>query len=315
MPWHALSIFLGCLRSIGELNRQWKIDCLDAHFVYPDGLAAVLLGRHLGIPVVVSARGTDINLYPLFRLIRPMIRWTLDHADRVIAVSAALRKTMIGLGTDGRKISVIPNGVDALRFGPLPQTEARGMLGLHSTVPIVVSVGSLIPSKGHQLVIRALSKLLRLQHRPQLYIIGEGYYRAALERLVRETGLLDFVHLVGKQPNDKIPLWFGAATVSCLASAREGWPNVITESLACGTPVVATRVGGIPEILHTEDLGILVETTEDSIAAGLERALTKNWNREAISVQTRARTWDQVAEELEGDLDAARHERDSKQSR
>jgi glycosyltransferase involved in cell wall biosynthesis len=120
-----------------------------------------------------------------------------------------------------------------------------------------------------------------------------------LERLIEEFGLKERVHLMGKRPNEELPLWFSSATLSCLASSREGWPNVVTESLACGTPVVATKVGGIPEILHTPELGVLVEQTQESLASGIELALSKNWDRESIANQTRARTWDAVAAEVE----------------
>ena len=129
--------------------------------------------------------------------------------------------------------------------------------------------------------------------------MGEGPERPSLTRLVNALGLQESVHLVGKRPNDELAMWFNAAAVTCLMSSREGWPNVVTESLACGTPVVATRAGGIPEIIHSPVLGLLVEQTADAAAAGLEQALAKNWDREAISKQTRERTWDQVAAEVE----------------
>lgn len=133
----------------------------------------------------------------------------------------------------------------------------------------------------------------------RLYILGEGPLRSELESLVRDLNLQDRVRLPGKRPNEELPQWFNAADVSLLVSEREGWPNVLTESLACGTPVVATRVGGVPEILHSPELGIVVEQTVSSVADGIERALLKKWDREAISKQTRTRTWATVAGELE----------------
>lgn len=299
MPFHALSMFLGCLRLVAKLNREARFDCIDAHFVYPDGLAAVLLGKVLGIPVTVSARGSDINLYPGYGLIRPMIQWTLEHAANVIAVSAALKDAMLALGASPSKIHVIPNGVDAERFRYVARSEARGKLKVPSNVEILISVGALIPAKGHHLLIRAFAQVAPRHPDLQLHILGEGSYRPELEGLVRELGLKDKVQMPGKRPNEELQLWFNAATLSCLASAREGWPNVITESLACGTPVVATRVGGIPEILHKPELGVLVEQTVDSIASGLEKALSKSWDREAISKLTRERTWEVVAAEVE----------------
>ena len=299
MLWQGLSVFLRCLPSVRAIHRKWKIDCVDAHYVYPDGFAAVLLGKYLGVPVIVSARGSDINLLPTFRTVRSMIRWTLEQAAAVVSVSAALKDVMVGLGIDGRKIHVVPNGVDPARFQSISTAEARRSLGLQENGPVIVIVGSLIPSKGHELVIRGLARMRRENAGAELYILGDGPFRGFLEKLVEELNLRDAVHFLGKRPNEELPVWFSAATVSCLASSREGWPNVVTESLACGTPVVATGVGGVPEILHSEGLGILVEQTVDSVADGLQRALAKKWDRAAISSQTRARTWQQVAEELQ----------------
>lgn len=305
MPLHGLSMFLGSLRCVAALNHDAKIDCIDAHFVYPDGLAAVLLGKYLNVPVTVSARGTDINLFPSFRLIRPMIRWTLRHADGLIAVSAALRDAMVALGLLRDKIHLIPNAVDAAQFRPIPTLEARRRLNLPEVGPLVISVGSLIPAKGHQLTIRAVTSVCNQFPSLRLYIIGEGSYRVELEKLIKTLRLHERVHLLGKLPNEELPFWFSAASLSCLASSREGWPNVVTESLACGTPVVATRVGGIPEILNSPELGTLVEQTSEAVAAGIAQSLSREWDREAISRAASARAWETVAEEVEGVLFAS----------
>jgi len=302
MPLHALSMFLGSFALVRRLHRSAKIDCIDAHFVYPDGLAAVLLGKILGVPVTVSARGTDINLYPSFSLIRPMIRWTLSQADAVIAVSDALKQAMVRLGVDPGKIRVIPNGVDAERFHLMDRQEAKRKLNLSPEIPLLVSVGALIRPKGHLTLIRAFAKIAPRHPGLKLYILGEGPLRSELESLVHQLKLGELVQLPGKRPNHELAQWFNAAELSLLTSEREGWPNVLTESLACGTPVVATRVGGVPEILHSRELGIMVDQTVDSVADGLERALLQKWDREAISKQTRTRTWSAVAKEVEGVL-------------
>lgn len=299
MTWHGLSMFLGSLRTVAAIHREWRIDLLDAHYVYPDGMAAALLARRLGIPFTISARGTDINLFSSLPLIRPMIRWTLKRARGVIAVSAALKEAMLHLGVDQNKTRVIPNGIDPHRFQPVSVAEARRTLALPETGLMIVTVGSLIPAKGHDLVIRAFAQLAAHQEGLQLFILGEGPHRHALEGLVKQLGVTSKVHLAGKRPNEELGLWFSAATVSCLASAREGWPNAVMESLACGTPVVATAVGGIPEMLDSREVGILVDRTTSAVAAGLEQALAQAWDRPAIAARTRARTWDTVAKEVE----------------
>jgi len=305
MTLHAVSMFLGCRPEVARLNERAKLDCIDAHFVYPDGLAAVLLGKFLGVPVIVSARGSDIHAYPAFRTIRPMIRWTLQHADALIAVSASLKKSMIELGASADKIHVIPNGIDPVRFQPVPISQARQELNLPVDAPFIVSVGALIPSKGHQFLVRAFGRIAGRHPDMRLAILGEGPLRSQLEQLILELGLRARVHLLGKRPNEELRLWYSAATASCLASAGEGWPNVVTESLTCGTPVVATRVGGIPEILQSSEFGVLVEQSVDAIAAGLEEALSRSWDRETISQQTLARTWETVAAEVEDVLQEA----------
>jgi len=259
MPLHGLSMYWGSLPLVRRLHALRGFDCIDAHFVYPDGFAAVLLGKKLGIPAIVSARGTDINSYSSYALIRPMVRWTVRNAEGCIAVSEALKEKMTEVcGTD-IPIHAIPNGVDTERFWRTETGEAREALGLSKTSRLLVAVGSLTEGKRHELLIRAIQEIAPKCPGLQLYIFGEGPCRGGLEKLVRELGLVEQVHLPGKIPNEMLRLWFGAADISCLTSAREGWPNAVTESLACGTPVLATRVGGVPEILHSPELGILVE--------------------------------------------------------
>jgi teichuronic acid biosynthesis glycosyltransferase TuaC len=180
--------------------------------------------------------------------------------------------------------------------------ESRRKLGLPEEVPIAVSVGALIESKGHHLLISAVEELTRRIPKLRLHIIGEGVYRARLEELVREKRLKDRVFLMGNRPNEELNSWFSAADISCLMSSREGWPNVVSESLACGTPVLATRAGGTPEIITSPDIGTFVERDIRSIAAGLEMSLTKSWNHQEIARCVRARSWDNVAEEVEGFL-------------
>ena len=305
MPVHALLMFLGSLPLALRMNAQAGFDCIDAHFVYPDGLAAVLLGKVLKVPVVVSARGTDINVYPSFRSIRPMIRWTLSQAHEIIAVSASLMEAMHALGASTYKTHVISNGVDGDRFERVDPVQARIQLGLQAGIPFIVSVGALIPAKGHEKLIKAFKQIVPRHPNLRLYILGEGPSRLNLTSLIQKLDLQDRIQLPGKRPNEELKSWFSASEVSCLVSEREGWPNVVTESLACGTPVVATRVGGIPEILHSEHLGVLVDQTLDAIALGLETALSRPWDRKAISEQTRKRTWSHVAREVEAVL--ARH--------
>ena len=302
MPLHGWLMFLGCLHAARRLHREFRFDCIDAHYVYPDGFAATLLARSLRIPVFLSARGTDINVFPNFSTIRRQIRWALLQSSGIIAVSAALKNRMVELGIPSEKIKVIGNGVDPERFHGMDRLEARRQLGIPLKARVLVSVGSLVPVKAHSLLVSAMSEIAGRHQDLVLYIVGEGPERPRLESDIRSKGLDHRILLPGNQPNSSLGLWFNAADLSCLASSREGWPNVISESIACGTPVVATRVGGVPEIITSPDLGLLVEPDAHSLAHGIETALAKSWDRHILWGAAKSRTWAVVAAEVESFL-------------
>jgi teichuronic acid biosynthesis glycosyltransferase TuaC len=299
MPFQGLLMFVGSLFKAIRLHKKEKFDCIDAHFIYPDGTAAVMLGKVLGLPVIVSARGTDINFYPKLRLIRTLIQWTLKKASGLIAVSASLKNVMVEMGVPPSKVRVIGNGIDPSLFKPVDSKEARNQLNMPDSARVVVSVGSLIPRKGFQYLIPAFAVVAQKFPGAHLYLIGEGSFRAELEELAKSLKIRDRVSLVGNQPNEQLYLWFGAADVSCLVSSREGWPNVLQESLACGTPVIATNLWGAPEVITSSELGLLVDQNSQAIASALETALTKRWDRRAIAAHAHKRTWDIVAGEVE----------------
>ncbi len=304
MPLHGLLMFLSSVRRVRQLHRGKAFDCVDAHYVYPDGLAATLLGKMLGIPVIVSARGTDMNLFPRYRTIRPMIRWTLRQAAGSIAVCSALKQVMVDLGGPNLDVEVIGNGVDLTRFEPLDRAAARCKLGLPAEGRMVVSVGALIPRKGQHFLVRAFADVKREFPDARLYIVGGGESRGKLQGLVHEFCLGGSVFLMGNRPNDELKYWYSASDLSCLVSSREGWANVLLESLACGTPVVATNVWGAPEVLDSPGLGLLVNQDVESIAAGVATALGTAWNRDALVCRARQRTWDSVAAEVQRYIDS-----------
>lgn len=299
MPWHAWLMYRGSIGLAKRLHKERPFDCIDGHFVYPDGKAALLVGEALGIPTVVSARGSDINLYPRFRLIRPQIQHTVVQAAGRIAVCDALKEAMRDVAGGGSDIRVIGNGVDPARFFPSDRAEARRKLGLPEGGRVIVSVAALQPVKGHDRLFRALQRLTKTFPDVQLHLLGDGPLRSSLEKLAQSLLPGRQIHFRGACPNERLHDWYSAADVSCLASSREGWPNVVLESLACGTPVVATRVWGTPEILKSPDLGILVEQDTDSIAAGLEQALQRVWDRQKLVESARTRKWSVVGQEVE----------------
>lgn len=298
MPLHGLSLFLSSLKLIKKINQTFSFDLIDGHFIYPDGFAAVLLGKVLKKPVVLSARGSDIHQFTRFKSIKPMIQYALSHAKHVISVCDALKQEMLTLGISNDRISVIPNGVDTGQFYPVDKKEARRKLSLPHNKKIILSVGSLIPLKGFHVILNAFPKLLQEDTNIYLYIIGEGPFRSSLERQIEALNLTQHVTLIGERPNSELRIWYSAADVFCLASFREGWPNVIMESLACGTPVVATNVWGVPEILTSTHVGYLVERTPEPIAQGLLKALNRQWDSTRIREHVAWRNWDSVALEV-----------------
>src|SRR5205807_4294034 len=276
MYLHGLLMFLGCFALVRKLHRHSGFDCIDAHYVYPDGLAAVLAGKLMGLPVVVSGRGSDIHLLATFRGIRSMVRWTLKHASRCIAVSGEIANRMVALGLPESKIAVIGNGIDPTRFQAMDRNEARQALGLPLGVRMVVAVGALVAVKNYRLLMEASREVLQRYPDLKVYVVGEGDLRAQLEEFAQGAGLGECVRFPGKCDNTELHRWYSAADVSCLSSSREGWPNVVLESLACGTPVVATRVGAVPEILTSPELGIMVEPDVKALRDGLCQALDRS---------------------------------------
>lgn len=284
-------------RTVLEIHRRKPIDLIDCHYIYPDGTAGIRMGRTLGIPVVLSARGSDLNLYPQILAIRPRIRQNLKDCQHLICVCSDLRAKALELGAAPEKISVIGNGVDVQRFQRIDCTDARRKLGLPLGGRILLSVGNLNARKGFDLLLKAFA---RLPHSDLfLVIVGDGKEKKKLELRAENLGLNGRVFLPGVVLNRNLPDWYSAADLFVLASSREGWPNVLCEAQAMGLPAVATRVGGVPEVLDDPSLGILVKSqSAEALAAALELALETRWDRQRIEERGRCRTWEQVSENL-----------------
>ena len=302
MTFYGLMMFLSVLGTVRKVRRKFDFDLIDAHYVYPDGFAAVMLGWFFRKPVVVSARGTDINLYANFPVIRKILQYTLRRANRVIAVCQALKDAMVNLGIAQEKIVVIPNGVDHRKFFQVPKELARRKVGLPAQRKVILSIGGLVPRKGFDVLIKALSYLVKETSERDLYlaIIGEGPSRSALEQLIVALGLGENVRLVGSVPHEALYSWYSAADIFCLASDREGWPNVLLESLACGTPVVATNIWGVPEIIQSERVGLLTKRTVAALAATLSRAFKTSWVADDVVAYTKQHSWMHAVNSVRG---------------
>ncbi len=264
-----------------------RFDLVDAHYLYPDGVAAEWLGRTLGLPVVVTARGSDVSLLPRHAVPRRMIQAMLGRADGVIAVSAALRTAMVELGAAPERITVLRNGVDTDLFHPLDRGTARAALGL--TRPTLISVGLLIDRKGHHRVIEAMASLPEFE----LLVVGEGPERPRLEALIARLGLAGRVRLLGARPHSELAACYAAADALVLASSREGWANVLLEAMACGTPVIAARIWGNPEVVQEKVAGLIYdENTPEGIVAGVKALFADLPDRAATRAYAERFSWD-----------------------
>jgi glycosyltransferase involved in cell wall biosynthesis len=244
----------------------------------------------------------------MFPIIRQFLKYTLKRADGVTAVSQALKSVIAKLGRPENSIRVIPNGVSRDRFYPISKTEARRSLGFPPERKVILSVGHLTPNKGFDLIIKGLKILFDQFNHKNLYlvIVGDGTAKVQLKTLVSSLRLDEHVLFAGGVSHDDLHIWYSAADVMCLASKMEGWPNVLLEALACGTPVVGTTVGGIPEIIRSEEIGRLTERNESKIAEAIHSVVIGPVHLENLVEYARKHTWEYTAltlrEEFKGVL-------------
>lgn len=266
----------------------YDFDLIDAHYFYPDGVAATMIGKALGKPVVITARGTDISLIPRYSTPRRMIVDAARDCAAMITVCAALKDALVGLGGTAEKITVLRNGVDLELFKPEDQAQARAAFGIKRGFAIA-SVGNLVELKGHDLVIEAISRIAGTE----LYIAGAGEEDSRLRTRAAQLGVADRVHFLGALPQTRLRMLLNAVDCLVLASSREGWANVLLEAMACGTPVVATNVWGTPEVVARPEAGVLIdERSASGIANGVAALRRKLPTRPATRAYAEQFSWD-----------------------
>lgn len=248
------------------LDAGLKIDLIDAHYFYPDGVAATWLGAEFNLPVVITARGTDINLIPQYARPRRLILEAAQNAAAMITVCQALKDELVELGAQASKITVLRNGVDLERFHVKDRAALRTQFGVSGLV--LASVGLLIERKGHHLIIEALKQVPDAT----LLLAGSGPDRQRLEELAAGLGVKDRVRFLGSVDQKTLCDVYNCADISILASSREGWANVLLESMACGTPVLGSAVWGTPEVIAAPQAGLLLKNRDaESIVAGIHQ--------------------------------------------
>ena len=281
-----------CARTLHAPLREFAPDVVLSYWLYPDAFGAMHAAQRAGLPLVVGARGSDLRVRDAVsrRLTRPV----LHAAGRILVVSEDLgRVAARDYDADPARIRAIPNGCDATIFHPRDRNEARAALGIDADAELVVYVGRLVPEKGLRELLDAMATLAPQRPKLQLALVGEGPMRAELDAKVAADSTLR-VHLPGAQGPHEVARWMAASDLVTLPSYSEGHPNVLVEALACGRPVVATPVGGIPEVVDA-DCGLLVAARDPiALAAGLRDALERQWDDGALSRRF-SRGWDAVA--------------------
>ncbi|MEG3176096.1 glycosyltransferase [Sphingomonas sp. RB3P16] len=265
--FHAAALTRRLIPLLTEIRRDFAFDVIDAEFFFPDGPAAVALGRHFGVPVSIKARGADIHHWGTAAATGAQVVAAGQAADGVLAVSQAMRADMIALGIPQGSIRVHHTGVDLDRFAPRDRAAGKGAFGV--TGPLIVSLGALIPRKGHDIVIDAVAALAGAT----LLIAGEGPSRPALETQIATLKVGDRVRLLGSIAHAELPALLAAADVMALASASEGLANAWVEALACGTPIVITAAGGAGEVVTEPAYGRIADRTAPAFAAAIAQLL------------------------------------------
>lgn len=275
--------------------RAAKPDLIMNYWLYPEGFGAVRVGRKLGVPVIVGAIGSDVRCIgdPYSR---HLIARTVKEAAGVITVSEDLRQRTIALGAPAERVTTILNGCDGEYFRPGDRDEARRKLGIEADSELVLYAGHLLATKGLGELAGAMAELAGRRPKLRLAVIGDGAYREELEARVARAGMADRVWMRGRVDSETVGEWMRAADVFCLPSYTEGCPNAVVEALSCGRPVVASDVGGIPELVG-EGCGILTPSRDTrKLTAALEAALERRWDTGRIAASSR-RSWEKVADE------------------
>jgi len=293
---HGISLYMSMRSLIKEIKKE-HYDIVLGSWAFPDGYVAVKLAKSLGVPCIIKVHGSDVNVFTKTMLRRRFIQHTLNAADYIISVSNDLKNRMKSLNVKEDKIQVIYNGLDKNIFYYKDRSKAREMLNLKNNQYIFLYVGNLKTSKGIGELIQAFKAFIK-HHDATLYIIGDGERIQWIESEIHEHALQDYIYLQGSRGLEEISQYMSAANVLVLPSYSEGVPNVLLEAKGCGLPVVATRVGGIPEITNSHDSVLIEKESEQSLLNGMLEAYGKEWDPPGIAEQAQDYSWEKNGEML-----------------
>ena len=284
-----------CLPLLLKLKKQFGFNLIDAHFTYPDGYAATLLGGWLKLPVTITLRGTEAPLLKTNR--RGLLLKALQNATKIFSVSNALKQLVVSAGAEAAKIQVVGNGIDIKKFYPIDKLTARWQFNIAEDAKVLISVGGLVDRKGFHRVLEIMPQLLAKYPDLIYLIVGgaspEGDIRVRLEQQVAELGISEHVRFLGSMAAKDLHQPLSAADVFVLATANEGWANVFLEAMACGLPVISTDVGGNREVVCADHLGAIVPFGQpQALFQALDTALLQNWDRAAIIKYATDNSWD-----------------------
>ena len=302
-------LFSQLLPRVVLLRREIRFQVIDAQFGHPEAFVAALLAAIFHVPFTVTLRGSEVDHARHF-LRRRQLAWALRRAARVFAVSQRLNQFAVSLGAAPERVLTVPNGVDSAIFFERDRMECRRRQGVPPQSKIILSAGHLIELKGHHRAVAGLKQLMDRGIDARLVIAGGtgrvASYESAIRKAIADAQLEERVRLAGQVSPATLAELMCAADVFCLASTREGWPNVVHEAMSCGIPVVATDVGAVPQMIPSPEYGFIVPVNDaDALSSALEQALARPWNHSAIAAYAQSRSWAAVGREVAAQLQRA----------
>jgi sugar transferase (PEP-CTERM/EpsH1 system associated) len=293
------SYYLAVKRMVEELHERFNFNLILSYWTYPDGLAASIYAKRFNAPFIIRPRGSDVNVFLNHGFLRKKLKTVFKRADKIMPKSTDLQESIKRIGMYSDKLCAIPNGINLKEFYPLDKEECRKKLDVPLDKKIVLFVGNLLPIKGVSCLLEAIKVLDARKRNDMVFqILGSGKLENNVREAIKKFKFVSAV-LEGEIPHKDLPVWINASDLVCITSLNEGCPNILLESLACGIPVVATKVGGIPEIINSDMLGILVPKNDiHTIANAIEEALKRSWKKELLRERVSGSSWDRISEQL-----------------